>query len=105
MKSSRARKKHHLCRSQTFDRINILLVRRPSEQNRGPEAATERHGGDLVVPVRVGHAGVAEAGEVVAAAARRRSHATLLEVLLVPVVAAFVTLSLSLSFSLFAGLV
>ena len=71
----------------------------------GPEAAAERHGGDLVVPVGLGHAGVAEAGEVVAAAARRRSHATLLEVLLVPVVAAFVTLSLSLPFSLFAGLV
>ena len=95
MKSSRARKKQHPCRSQTFHRINSLLVRRRSEQNRSPEAATERHGGDLVVPVRVGHASVAEAGEVVAAAARRRSHAPLLEVLLVPVVAAFVTLSLS----------
>ena len=35
----------------------------------GPEAAAERHGGDLVVPVGLGHAGVAEAGEVIAAAA------------------------------------
>ena len=103
MKSSRA-KKHHICRSNL--RSNEILVRGSSElQDRGPEAATERHGGDLVVPVRVGHAGVAEAGEVVAAAARRRRHAPLLEVLLVPVVAAaFVTYSIYLSFSIFCGL-
>ena len=71
--------------------------RRCPEHHLCPEAAAERHGGDLVVPVRVGHAGVAEAREVVAAAARRRSHAPTLEALLVPVAAAPELYSLLLS--------
>ena len=65
----------------------------------GPEAAAERHGGDLVVPVGLGHAGVAEAGEVIAAAAPSRSHAPLLEVLFVPVIAASVRYSLKIGFN------
>ena len=67
------------------------------EHHLGPEAAAERHGGDLVVPVRVGHAGVAQAREVVAAAARRRGHAPPLEALLVPVAAATELYSLFLA--------
>ena len=91
MKFSGAKKT--IVATQTFDRSDSFLISvgALSTNDRGPKATTERHGRDLVVPVRVWHAGDAEAGEVVAAAARRRSHATLLEVLLVPVVAAFVT--------------
>ena len=93
-------KKNTIFAAQTFDRTkrNSLLVRGSSElQDRDPEAATERHGGDLVVPVRVGHAGVAEAREVVAAAARGRRHAPAREALLVPVAAATEIYSLFLA--------